>query len=159
MYCIYVYSWMLCNHRLLSTMMIAGRFSRNIPAKPKHSSWSDYFIHHVFGTFKEDVCSISTLFYLEARAVYISLSLSQFEMIIPSSSSSQCVIITSEVNMEEMSMHSPPSAQFLLRRWSTPSYLQKPNNKSSTEWVWYWKDNDGWKKYTETIVINSRWAK
>lgn len=54
------------------------------------------------------------------------------------------------VNFEEMSMHSPLSTRLLLRRCSTPSYIQEPNNKSSTLWVWYWKDNDGWKKYTET---------
>lgn len=56
-----------------------------------------------------------------------------------------------KVNFEEMSMHSPTSAQFLLRRWSTPSFVQEPNNTSSTQWVWYWKDNDGWKKYAETM--------
>lgn len=55
------------------------------------------------------------------------------------------------VNYEEMSMNSPSSVQFLLRRCSTPSYVQEPNNKSSTQWVWYWKDNNGWKKYAETI--------
>ena len=53
-------------------------------------------------------------------------------------------------------MRSPSSAQFLLRRCSTPSYIQEPNNKSSTQWVWYWEDNDGWKKYSETMVSNSR---
>ena len=53
-------------------------------------------------------------------------------------------------------MHSPFSTRLLLRRCSTPSYIQEPNNKSSTQWVWYWADNDGWKKYTETMVSNSR---
>ena len=53
-------------------------------------------------------------------------------------------------------MHSPLSTRLLLRRCSTPSYIQEPNNKSSTQWVWYWEDNAGWKKYTETMVSNSR---
>lgn len=38
-----------------------------------------------------------------------------------------------------------------LRRLTGPSYVQEPNNESSTQWVWYWEDNDGWKKYAETL--------
>ncbi len=60
-----------------------------------------------------------------------------------------------------MSMHFD-TAQFLLRRLSTASYIQEPGNVLSTKWVWYWKDNNGWKKYAETKVgtlcsiLNSR---
>ena len=42
-----------------------------------------------------------------------------------------------------------------LRRLSGPSYMPEPNTKSSTQWVWYWEDNDGWKKYAETLVSGS----
>jgi len=47
------------------------------------------------------------------------------------------------VNFENKFMQFGSSAQFLLRRLSTPSY---------TKWVWYWKDDDGWKKYAKTRV-------
>ena len=47
------------------------------------------------------------------------------------------------VNFELMSMRFGSSVQFLLRRVSTPSY---------SKWVWYWKDDDGWKKYAKTKV-------
>ncbi|CAH3138354.1 unnamed protein product [Pocillopora meandrina] len=76
---------------------------------------------------------------------YLQVTLNLTDTVL-SASSSQVT-----VHFEEMSMRSPPSAQFLLRRCSTPSYIQEPNNKSSTQWVWYWADNDGWKKYTETM--------
>lgn len=56
------------------------------------------------------------------------------------------------VNFEHMSMQIDSSAQFLLRRRSTPSYIQEPENVLSTKWVWYWKDDDGWKKYAKTKV-------
>ncbi len=55
-------------------------------------------------------------------------------------------------NFEQMSMQFDPSAQVSLRRLSTPSYIQEPGNALSTKWIWYWKDNDGWKKYAETKV-------
>ena len=51
-----------------------------------------------------------------------------------------------------MSMEIDSSAQFLLRRRSTPSYIQDPESVLSTKWVWYWKDDDGWKKYAKTKV-------
>ncbi len=72
------------------------------------------------------------------------------------------VSTTMSVNFEQMSMQLNTSAQFLLRRLSTPSYIQEPGNALSTKWVWYWKDNDGWKKYAKTKVgtrgslLNSR---
>ena len=56
------------------------------------------------------------------------------------------------VNFEHMSMQIDSSAQFLLHRCSTPSYIQEPENVLSTKWVWYWKDDDGWKKYAKTKV-------
>ena len=56
------------------------------------------------------------------------------------------------INFEQMSMQFDTSAQFLLRRLSTPSYIQEPGNVSSTKWIWYWKDDNGWKKYAETNV-------
>ena len=56
------------------------------------------------------------------------------------------------VNFEQMSMQYDTSAQFLLRRRSTPSYVQEPGNASSTKWIWYFKDDNGWKKYAETNV-------
>ena len=60
------------------------------------------------------------------------------------------------VNFEQMSMQFDRSpAQFLLRRLSTPSYVQKPGNVLATKWIWYWKDEDGWKKYAETKVSTS----
>ncbi|XP_078357765.1 protein mono-ADP-ribosyltransferase TIPARP-like isoform X2 [Oculina patagonica] len=68
-----------------------------------------------------------------------------------SSSRGLNVSTTVTVNFEQMSMHwLDTSAQFLLRRLSTPSYIQEPGNVLSTKWVWYWKDNDGWKKYAKT---------
>ncbi|KAL9987960.1 hypothetical protein ACROYT_G002347 [Oculina patagonica] len=57
---------------------------------------------------------------------------------------------TVTVNFEQMSMQLDTSAQFLLRRLSTPSYIQEPGNTLATKWVWYWKGNDGWKKYAKT---------
>ncbi|KAJ7337325.1 Zinc finger CCCH-type antiviral [Desmophyllum pertusum] len=42
------------------------------------------------------------------------------------------------------------SARFLLRRLSTPSYIKEPGNVLSTKWIWYWEDDDGWKKYAAT---------
>ena len=59
------------------------------------------------------------------------------------------------VNFEEMSMSCQYSDELSLRRLSGPSYVQEPNNQSSTQWVWYWKDNDRWKKYAETLVGGS----
>ena len=50
-----------------------------------------------------------------------------------------------------MSLFSPFN-HFLIRRRSTPSYIKERGNKSSTLWVWYWEDIDGWKKYAETNV-------
>ena len=44
------------------------------------------------------------------------------------------------------------SDEFLLRRLSTPSYIQEPGNVLSTKWVWYWEDDNGWKKYAKTEV-------
>lgn len=55
------------------------------------------------------------------------------------------------VNFEEMSMSSHSYDKLSLRRLSGPSYMPEPNTKSSTQWVWYWEDNDGWKKYAETL--------
>ncbi|XP_078357627.1 uncharacterized protein LOC144642520 isoform X2 [Oculina patagonica] len=57
---------------------------------------------------------------------------------------------TVTANFEQMSMQFDPSTQFSLRRLSTPSFIQEPGNALSTKWIWYWKDNDGWKKYAET---------
>lgn len=46
------------------------------------------------------------------------------------------------VNFEQMSMHAQSDAtEFSLRR-----------NAPSTKWIWYWEDNDGWKKYAKTKV-------
>lgn len=56
------------------------------------------------------------------------------------------------VNFELMSMQFGSSAEFLLRRLSTPSYIQEPGNVLSTNWVWYWEDDNGWKKYAKTEV-------
>ena len=44
------------------------------------------------------------------------------------------------------------SVQVALRRLSTPSYIQEPGKALATKWIWYWKDNDGWKKYAEQQV-------
>ncbi|PFX16750.1 TCDD-inducible poly [ADP-ribose] polymerase [Stylophora pistillata] len=82
--------------------------------------------------------------YCDVNNLEVPLNLT--DTALSASSSSQV-----KVHFEEMSMHSPTSSQFLLRRWSTPSFVQEPNNKSSTHWFWYWKDNDGWKKYAETM--------
>ena len=46
------------------------------------------------------------------------------------------------------------STQVPLRRLSTPSYIQEPGKKLATKWTWYWKDNDGWKKYAGKKVSN-----
>ncbi|XP_022786921.1 poly [ADP-ribose] polymerase 12-like isoform X2 [Stylophora pistillata] len=54
------------------------------------------------------------------------------------------------VDFEQMMMISHSSKQFFLHRHSEPSYVQVPDSSSSTRWVWYWEDNDGWKKYSET---------
>ena len=56
------------------------------------------------------------------------------------------------VNFELMSMQFGYSDEFLLRRLSTPSYIQEPGNVLSTKWVWYWEDDNGWKKYAKTEV-------
>ena len=56
------------------------------------------------------------------------------------------------VNFELMSMQFGSSDEFLLRRLSTPSYIQEPGNVLSTKWVWYWEDDNGWKKYAKTEV-------
>ena len=39
------------------------------------------------------------------------------------------------------------SVQVALRRLSTPSYIQEPDKELATKWTWYWKGDDGWKKY------------
>ena len=59
--------------------------------------------------------------------------------------------MTNTFNFEEMSMQSG-SAQVQIRRLSTPSYVQEPDKALATKWTWYWKDDDGWKKYAEKKV-------
>ena len=39
------------------------------------------------------------------------------------------------------------STQAILRRLSTPSYIQAPGKELATKWTWYWKDDNGWKEY------------
>jgi len=39
------------------------------------------------------------------------------------------------------------SVRVALRRLSTPSYIQEPDKELATKWTWYWKGDDGWKKY------------
>ncbi|XP_022786916.1 uncharacterized protein LOC111327081 isoform X3 [Stylophora pistillata] len=59
-------------------------------------------------------------------------------------------MIEMSANFQTMSMGRISSKQFLIRRRSTPSYIEERNNEFPTLWVWYWKDIDGWKKYAET---------
>lgn len=60
-------------------------------------------------------------------------------------------MIKMSANFQTMSMgRISSSKQFLIRRRSTPSYIEERNNEFPTLWVWYWKDIDGWKKYAET---------
>ena len=61
-------------------------------------------------------------------------------------------MIEMSANFQTMSMGRISSKQFLIRRRSTPSYIEERNNEFPTLWVWYWKDIDGWKKYAETGV-------
>lgn len=68
---------------------------------------------------------------------------------------SKLLLARLSVNFEEMSISSHSSEKLLLRRLSGPSYVREPSNKSSTQWVWYWQDKDGWKKYAETLVSGS----
>ena len=34
-----------------------------------------------------------------------------------------------------------------LRRLSTLSYIEAPGKRLATKWIWYWKDDNGWKEY------------
>ncbi|CAH3164391.1 unnamed protein product [Porites evermanni] len=43
------------------------------------------------------------------------------------------------------------SATVSLRRLSTPSYIQAPGKRLATKWIWYWKDDNGWKEYDGKI--------
>ena len=59
--------------------------------------------------------------------------------------------LSATINFEHMTFKKG-SDQAELRRLSTPSYNQEPGKALATKWIWYWKDDDGWKKYDVTEV-------
>ena len=60
---------------------------------------------------------------------------------------------TATLNFEDMTMQNH-SGLMAIRRLSTPSYIQEPERALATKWIWYWEDDDGWKKYAEKKVTS-----
>ncbi|CAH3184141.1 unnamed protein product, partial [Porites lobata] len=58
--------------------------------------------------------------------------------------------VNATINFENMTMQCE-SATVSLRRLSTPSYIQAPGKRLATKWIWYWKDDNGWKEYDGKI--------